>query len=343
MERSVLNLGLAPAPGEHHETTHPDADGAPMGDLMEETKSEVRRLRLRLERQEDEQETHARRTKILSVILAVLFLTLAVTSWSAYPALREGQKAAVGMLGLQTTANTLGDHVNAIEAKVNAVTGGMPALTKRMDQLQAGMKTTLQTARSQAQTVATQMTEKLRADINVSIQAIQSRLAGMESNQREASEHVAQLEDQIAGLKRELASMREETSTSAERMKKLQEDQQAQTSAVSGLDQRMTSSQSTISSLSARMERKRVGFELQGRKKEEIVPGVFLTIKRADTGKKEVDATLDFPAGTRVMSIYRQAIQSPAVFYLSDDKPIELVFTDVAKNRTSGYVLMPNE
>jgi len=344
MARSVLNLGMAPVQGEHHETRYPDANATRMGDLMEETNSEVRRLRQQLEEQEDGQETHARRTKILSVILAVLFLILGVTSWFAYPVMRDGQKAAVEMLGLQTTANALGDHLNALETKVNAVTGGMPALTKRMDELQAGMKTTLQTARSQAQTVAKQATEKLRADINVSMQAIQSRLAGVESNQREASEHVAQLENQIAGLKRELATMREESSGSAERIKKLQEDQQAQTSAMSGLDQRMTTSQSTISSLSARMERKRTEFQLQGKKKEEIVPGIFLTVKRVDTGKKEVDATVDIPSDSRVMSLYRQGMQSPAVFYISNNnRPIELVFTDVTKNRTSGYVLMPTE
>jgi chromosome segregation ATPase len=313
-----------------------------MGDLMEQTKSEVRRLRQQLERQEDENESHTRRTTILSIVLAVLLLLLGGATWAAYPALREGQKAAVGMLGLQTTANSLGDQLKAVEAKADNVTGLVPALTSRMDQLEAGMKSTVQAARTQAQAAATQVGERLRADINVSIQAIQSRLSGVESNQREASAHVAQLEDQIAGLKRELASMRDESSSSIERIKKLQEDQQAQTSAMSGLDQRMTSSQSTIESISGRMMRMRVEFEMQSKKPEQIAPGYFLTIKRIDTGKQEVDATLEVAADSRVLTIRGQGIQKPAVFYTSaDSRPIELVFTDITRNKITGYVLMP--
>jgi hypothetical protein len=342
MASAILNLGSEQNEGGPRQgAPHPET-AAHMGNLMEETQAEVRRLRLLLEQQEDEQEAHGRRTKILSVVLAVLFLLLAGTTWSAYPVLREGQRAAVGLLGLQTTANSLGDQLKAVEAKVDNATGGLPALANRVDQLQAGMKTTLQTARSQAQTVATQMGERIRADLNVSIQAIQSRLSGVESNQREASEHVAQLEEQITGLKRELASMREDSSLSAERLKKLQEDQQAQTSAMSGLDQRMTSSQSTIQSLSVQVERRRVEFEVQNRKAEQIVPGIFLTIKRVDLGKHEVDATLEVAADSRVLTIRGQGIQNPAVFYTStDSRPIELVFTEVAKNKVTGYVLMP--
>jgi len=343
MASAILNLGGPQNEGGPREAaTHPDTAAQQMGDLMEETKSEVRRLRLELEHQENEQEAHGRRTRILSIVLFALFLLLAGTTWSAYPVLREGQRAAVGLLGLQTTANSLGDQLKAVEAKVDNATGGLPALANRVDQLQAGMKSTLQTARSQAQTVATQVGEKIRADVNISIQAIQSRLSGVESNQREASEHVAQLEEQISGLKRELASMRDESSSSAERIKKLQEDQQAQTSAMSGLDQRMTSSQSTIQSLSVQVERKRVEFEIQNRKTEQIVPGIFLTIKRVDLGKHEVDATLEVAADSRISSIRGQGIQNPAVFYTStDSRPIELVFTDVAKNKITGYVLMP--
>jgi outer membrane murein-binding lipoprotein Lpp len=83
----------------------------------------------------------------------------------------------------------------AVEAKLEKTSAGLPDLSARMDQLGASMKSTLQTARTQAQAAAAQMGQRIRADFTQSIQAIQSRMTGLESNQKEASGRVNELED----------------------------------------------------------------------------------------------------------------------------------------------------
>ena len=271
-------LNLAP---NHSDSVNPEppppvmSDSTQLSDSIEQTRSDVRRIRTQLERQEDQQEVHARRTKILSIVLLALVVLIAGAFWYAYPSVTGHQKAAADMLGLQNVASSLGEHVQLMEAKFNKAADDFPTLSTRMDELGASMKSGLQTARTQAQAAATQVGQRIRADLNQSIQAIQSRMAGVESNQREASERVNQLQEQVAGLKRELTSMREESSAATERIKQLQDEQVTRASALSSLDQKMASHQTTLDSLSNRVDSKRVNFELEKSRTAEIAPGIF--------------------------------------------------------------------
>ena len=104
-----------------------------------------------------------------------------------------------------------------------------------MNQLGASMMSALKST----QAAATQASQRVRADLTKTIEAIQSRVAGLESNQREASGHVSQLESQIAGLKRELATMHEEATTAAEKISQLQAEQQNRVKDVSRIDQKI--------------------------------------------------------------------------------------------------------
>jgi cell division protein FtsB len=343
MESSqILNLTPNTPESSSQDKSRPAEEFNQMGDLIEQTRSEVRRIRMQLERQEDEHESHSRRTRILSIILGTLIVILAVAVWFAYPTVRDQQQTTVEFLGLKNVASSLGEQVESLEAKLNQATGGLPVLTSRMDQLQASMKSTLQTARTQAQAAAAQVGQRIRQDFNQTFQAVQSRLAGIESNQHEASERVTQLQEQIAGLKQELASMREDSAASAARIKELQDEQQLGSTALASMDQKMTSQQTSLDSLSSRMERKRIDFDLPRRQTEEIVPGIYLTVRRTDAGKQEIDGTLQLAAESQTLAIRGQGIQKPVVFYTgTDPRPIELVLTQVTKDGVLGYVMMP--
>src|SRR5215471_16738304 len=77
-------------------------------DLLEQTRADVRRMRIQFERQQDEHESHQQRTKILSIVLGVLFIFLVASLWVFYPTIRDQKKSMVDMLGLQTVTNTIG-------------------------------------------------------------------------------------------------------------------------------------------------------------------------------------------------------------------------------------------
>jgi len=342
----ILNLGPKPNPSENEnpQVPHPSDDFNQLGDLMEQTRSDVRRIRTQLERQEDEQESHGRRTKILYIAVGVLILIFALATWFAYPALRDHDKTLADMFGLQNFTGGLSERIHSVEGKLEKTNAGLPELSTRMDQLGTSMKSALQTARTQASAAATQMGQRIKADLTQSIQAIQSRVAGLESNQRETSGHVNQLEEQITSLKRELASMQDQSTAAAERIKQLQEEQQTRATAMTGLDQKMASHQAALESLNNRVDAKRVDFEIQKNKTQEIAPGLFLTVQRADAGKQQIDGKLQVSADSRMMPIRAQGTQIPVVFYSTgENRPMQLVFTKVEKNSVSGYVMVPNQ
>jgi peptidoglycan hydrolase CwlO-like protein len=335
----ILNLNPTPSEPVNPDAPRSEENVAQMNDSIEQTRADVRRMRTQLEHQEDEHESHARKTKILSAILAFLVVTLAGAAWFAYPTLRDQKKTTLDMLG---AAGALGEHVQSLESKFDKTSADVPALSARMDQLGANMKTSLQAARAQAQAAAAQAGQRIKADLNESIQAIQSRLAGLESNQKETSGHVNQLEEQIAGLKREIATMRQQSSTATDKMTAIQQEQQARAGDLARLDQKVVSNQTALDSISSRVERKRVEFQLPNRKAEQVAPGIFLAIRRADTKKQEVDGTLQLGGDSRMLTIRGQGIQKPLSFYTSaETRPFELVFTEVSRTGVSGYVLTP--
>ena len=333
----TLNLG--PAPGKVDPKPPTEGDSKRTQELLDETRSYINRTWTRMDRQQEEHEAHLRRTKILSIILIVLIGLFATAAWFSYPAFNGQKKAVADMSGLQTVANKLGERVGSVEKKMTA---GLPALTDRMSQLETSVKTNLDQARNQAQAAATQVGQRIRDDVNQSIRAIQSRLSGLESNQKESSERVNQLQDQVAGLQKELATMREEASASSARIKELTDAQQSSSRDLSGLNDRVAAGQTALNTLANRVDRKRVDFDVANRDAKQIAPDIFLTLRRTDAGRQEVDATLKIGADGGSLPIRAQGIRKPVLFYGSEEgRPIELVFTQIAKNRVSGYLIMP--
>jgi chromosome segregation ATPase len=313
-----------------------------LGDLVDQTRTDLRRTRMEVDRQQDKQEAQERRAKVLSMMLGGLIVVFAAAAWFAYSTLRDQRKALAEMLGVQGVTTALSEHLSSVEAKLNQTSSGLPALAQRMDQLQASVKTNLQAARSQAQATATQVGQRLREDVNQSVQMIQSRLAGVESNQHEASERVNQLQEQVAGLKREIASMREETLAAGEKIKQLNDEQQTNGTELSGLGQRISSNQTALDTLANRVERKRVGFELPPRRTEEVAPGISLTVTRADLKKQQIDGTLQFGEDSHNLAIRGQGIHKPITFYMEgENRPIELVLTEITKDGVAGYLIVP--
>src|SRR5262249_22321977 len=149
--------------------------------------------------------------------------------------------------------------------------------------------------------------------------------------------HVNELEQQISALKQELASVRQESTAAAATIKQLEEEQQTRANAFSNMDQKVTSHQTALDSLANRMDSKRMEFAVQNHVTEQIAPDVYLTITRMDAKRQELDATLQFSKDSRMIPIRAHRLRTPMVFRTSSDtRAIELVFTDIEKNKVSG-------
>src|SRR5215510_14269080 len=284
--------------------------------------------------QRDEYDWHEWRTKVLSGILVVLIVLLAVAIWLIYPTSRGQQKDAADILGLQTVTNSLGGRMGSVETNIGKMTAVFPALAQRMNQLESN----LQTTRDQAQAAATQVGQRIRNDLK----SIQSRIFSLESNQRESSERVIQLQQQVANLQREITTLHEETSAATGKIKELDDAQLTSTRAFSGLNERVTTNQTALSTLVNHVDQKRIDFEVSNRQAKEVASDIYLTLTHADTRKQEVDATLKLGQDGGYVAIRGQGIRKSVLFHIPDERrPIELVFTQISKNGASGYLMMP--
>jgi peptidoglycan hydrolase CwlO-like protein len=341
MPVQILNLREGPA--QEPEAPDPVVDEFnETRELIDQTRSDVRRVRTQLERQQEQHDSHAQRTKVLSIILGLLIVILAGTLWYAYPILRDENKAVAGLFSLQNLTTTLGHRVNSVEANLDKISGGLPAVANKVDELQANMKTNLQAARNQARAVATQVGQRIREDVNKSIQLIQSQLASLESNQVEAAERVSQLEKQVAGLQREVATFHDEASVATEKVVQLAQAQQTTTGELAGLNERIAGSQTALNSVTNRLERETIEFELTKGGSTQIAPDVSFSVKRIDAKNQELDGTLEFGAETKTLAIRGQRLHMPITFYLpGDTRPLELVLTQISKDAISGYLIKP--
>jgi hypothetical protein len=337
--REILNLGQTSVGKDQESPTAGDN----ARDLVDQTRFDVSRMRRQLERQQDEYESQSRRTKVLAMILGVLIVTFAAAVWLAYPTWKNQNIALADMPGVQNLANTFRERMSSVEVNLDKVSAGLPALADRFDQLQADMKGSMQTARNQAQTIATQAAQRIREDVSRSMQVIQSRLAGLESNQRESSERVNLLQQQITRLQQELAAMRESASAATERIERLNVAHQTSSQQLMGLNTRMDANKDELDTLTSQLDRKRIDFEVPNRRYTEIGPNIYLIVGRTDMGKQEVDGTLRLgTVAAKRLAIREQAIQEPIIFYIEDERrPAELVLTKVSKAGVSGYLIMP--
>ncbi len=211
----ILNLESAPLETPEPESKPVVAEFTQARHMIEEARSDVQRLRRQVERQADEQDAYEKRIRMLFISVAALIILFAGIVWFGYPTLANGKKTIADVSSLQNISNALTEQLNSFESNLKKMSADFPALSGRVDQLQASMKTNLQVARNQAQAVAVQAGKRLREDMDQSLHAIQSRLSGLESNQKESTERVLRLQEQVTGMQQEVARMREQNSAAS--------------------------------------------------------------------------------------------------------------------------------
>src|SRR5215831_16257372 len=94
----LLNLEPVTSRHDSYAESTPTEDGFHSDDLIEQTRSDVRRVRLMVDQQQEEQR---RRTRTFTMILGTLTLLFLVTLWLLYPTLRNQKTAAAEMVGLK--------------------------------------------------------------------------------------------------------------------------------------------------------------------------------------------------------------------------------------------------
>lgn len=311
---------------------------AQIRESVELTKSDVRRTRNDVTEYQVAQESHVRRTRALWVIVILLAVSAAGLSWYGPSLLREHEGLLGKMPALQSTLDHVNNQVTGTEQQISAWTKDRAGFSDRISGIEKSLGSNLKTVRNEARLMAQQM----KYETGQHLQALQNRVSGVESIQRENSQEVARLRDELSGVRQELASVREENQRHASQISQIEQAHQATRNDVSGLDRRLSSNQTTVNALSNQVERKRIDFELQSGRTQQVVDGIYVTIKNTDVERQQVNGWVQIASDGRIVWLRGEGAQTPIDFSSrADARPYQLVFTRIGPGSTAGYVMVP--
>jgi predicted nucleic acid-binding Zn-ribbon protein len=306
---------------------------------MEQTRSDLRRMRLQIERNQERYEAHMRRTMALWVLVVLLAFTMAGAWWYGFPISGEQQALTTQVSSFQSAMNSVGERIGAAEAAMASWSSERTGLADQMAALEKTVAANLQLARNQARTAGehvSQLGQRLREEFANSLSSIQSRIAGIESAQSESGRQVAQLQNEVAGLQREMASMRQETAGEIEQVRRSTE------SEITGLDRQLASNRTRLDAVTTHVSRERIDFEISSQRSEQVIPGIYVAIQNTNVGKQLVNGWVQIAGEGRTVWIHEHGIQQPLSFVTrSENRGHELVFTRVTRSGVAGYMLVP--
>jgi predicted nucleic acid-binding Zn-ribbon protein len=207
-----------------------------------------------------------------------------------------------------------------------------------MANLETKMGSSLATVRTQAQSFATQAGQRIRDEVNQGMLALQSRLGGVESAQRQTQVNVSQLQNEIGSLRQEMASMQQQNA------QQLSDVQQAAKSDFNKLDNAMGVHTSRIDALNNQVDRQRITFEISNNQTQQVTPEIYLTVKQTDVAHQKVDGWMQLAGEGRIVWVRGLGAQESLTFSTrSDNRTHQLVFTSIGKNGATGYLLIPTQ
>jgi len=319
-------------------------------ETVEQTRNDIKRTRRDLDEHVEKYQSRFRRILVFGAIVVLIVAGLIGFSWYGYSSLKDYGPLLTQVPGLQKLASTMNDRLTSMVGKVSYWVNDQTSLTERMAKIETTVGSNLRTARSQAESLANQVGQRIREEVGQNLERLQSRVLNMESSQRENLDHVSQLQSEIGNLHQEIASLQQQN---AERLSDLR---QATQSDVDAISSRMTTMNNQVTTMnnqviahanrlvavSNQIDRERVVFEVSMDKTQQVAPGIFVTLKHADVAFQKVDGWMQLADEGRILWIRGLGLQQALTFVTrADDRTHELVFTRVDPTGATGYVLLP--
>jgi len=322
-------------------TSQPDdirQDLGQMRESVELARSDIRRAKNDIAQYQSEHASHVRRTRALWVLVILLVAGAAGLWWYGSPRLSEHQSLLSQVPALQSNLDNVNTRVDSTQQQVSGWATDRAGFSERMSRIEKSVASNLQTVRNEARLMA----QQIKAGTEQSLKTLQNRVTGIESIQREHGEEVAGLRNELAGVRQELVGVREENARQTTQISRIDQAHQSTRNDVSGLDRRLGSNQTAVNALANQVERKRVDFEVHNGRTQQVVDGIYLTVKDTDVGRQRVDGWVQIAGDGRFVWLRGEGAQNPVSFSSrTDARPYQLVFTRIERDSTAGYLLVP--
>lgn len=261
----------------------------------------------------------------LWAVVVLLALALAGVSAYSYTAFRKNNLSLSQLPGMQSLVNGLGQRLNSTEAEVRGLAANWQGVSNQVAALDRKVGSSLVETRRGTERLVAQAENRMDARLNQRDQAIESRLARVESGQAAEHQRLAQLRTEMGGVEQEAAAESQDTGRQ-----------------LSALNDRANQNASQVSELSRSLQREKVTFEAAQQNPSELAPGVSLVVTKTDTAYQRFNGYLALTDTGRTVWLRDVAAREAVTFYAADNgHPYDLVATTIKSGGIAGYLLMP--
>ena len=256
------------------------------------------------------------------VFILALAVALPVLACIGYLAVNKENIQIAKLFGDGAAVNTLSQRVDTAESTLRDATGRWEGLSQRVTTLEGKLNHNLQQSRKYAESLSEQLHEQMRAELAARTSTFDARLTQVESEEAAQRLQLAEVEGE---LRQQIASAQEETGRD-----------------LLSVHQQLDNNARNLGSLSQRLDRQRVNFEVPKGRTVEPVPGISLHISGTNNRHERFRGSLGLLQDGRTLALRDEGVDQPVRFYPKEgEEPYELVVTDVTKHSVSGYLLVP--
>jgi len=180
---------------------------------------------------------------------------------------------------------------------------------------------------------------RAKALVDTRINAVETRLAGLESSHASEATRVAELDNEIGKLKDQLSVQSNELLAMRRQLASRKEIEEREIAQLKWNGER---NHKDVESIEAALATRRVDFELTKHHSTEVAPGIYVEIDKANPSFSYVNGWMRVMPEDRTFWLRRQGENEPFIFYGSKEtKHYELVLTAMRGTSVKGYVLLP--
>ncbi|MGC2333604.1 MAG: hypothetical protein WA581_19290 [Candidatus Acidiferrales bacterium] len=261
-------------------------------------------------------ESHGSWAFILTLVV------LAALACVGYLVVKKKNIQIAQLFGDRAAVNAVNQRVDTAESTLRDATGRWEGLSKRVTTLEGKLNHNVQQSRKYAESLSEQLHQQMRAELAARTSTLDARLTQVESEEAAQRSQLAQVEGE---LRQQIASAQEETGRD-----------------LVGVHQQLDNNARNLDSLSERLDRQQVNFEVPKGRTVEPVPGISLHISGTNNRHQRFRGSLGLLPEGRTLALRDQGVDQPVRFYpKEDEEPYELVVTGVTKHSVSGYLLVP--
>jgi chromosome segregation ATPase len=240
----------------------------------------------------------------------------------------------------------MGDRLKRAETKVGDAVRAQESLRAQVKDLRQNLGARIEAVRNETSQAAEDTYHRLEAKLDGEVKSQSSELATV-------TDRVSRLESshdgdqvQIAQLKQELSQLREQADL-REKGAVQQSDDLAQVRRQ--MDETRSSQSDELATLkrgldgvSDQLAVEKITFEASKDQSRDLADGITLHVDNTNPAVRQVSGWMWVGNDRRSIWLRNQSAQEPVIFYGNrDGQKRELVFTNVAANSVTGYLLLP--